>query len=267
MEQVDKFETLVSIMDRLRDPENGCPWDLEQSFQTLRSYLLEECYEVADALDQGDLAELREELGDLLFQVVFLSRLAKEQGAFEAPDVVRGIAEKMIRRHPHIFGDETAEDAETVLRNWEDIKRREKAAAGKPARDSVLAGIPASLPALMRAQRLGVKTSRVGFDWPDAPGVLRKVEEELGEVRGAMERGDREALEEELGDLLFSAIQLARRSEVDPERALQRANRKFERRFRALEESLADEGRQVQDCDLEALERRWQQVKRTAPRR
>ncbi len=267
MDQVDKFETLVSIMDRLRDPESGCPWDLEQSFESLRSYLLEECYEVADALDQGDLGELREELGDLLFQIVFLSRLAKEQGAFEAPDVVRGIAEKMIRRHPHIFGDETAADSEEVLRNWEEIKRKEKEAAGKPARDSILAGIPASLPSLMRAQRLGVKTARVGFDWPDAASVLRKVDEELGELREAMDQQDADAVEEELGDLLFATIQLARRSEIDPERALQRANRKFEQRFRALESSLADEGRQVQDCELEALEERWQTIKRSTPRR
>ena len=267
MQETDKFETLVAIMDRLRDPEKGCPWDLEQSYETLRSYLLEECYEVADALDAGDADELREELGDLLFQVVFLSRLAKEEGSFEAGDVVRGIADKMIRRHPHIFSDASAETADEVLRNWEAIKEQEKSASGKPARDSILGGIPKALPALMRAQRLGVKAARVGFDWSEPVQVLGKLEEELGELRQAVDSERRQAMEDELGDLMFTAVHLARRLEIDPERALQGANRKFEQRFRELERRVAAQGSKVQDESLESLEAIWQQVKRDAPPR
>jgi MazG family protein len=179
------FDDLVAIMDRLRDP-GGCPWDREQTYATLRGYLIEECYEVVDALDRDDRAGLREELGDLLFQIVFLSRLGQEDGAFTARDVIEGIASKMVRRHPHVFGDDTAADATEVLRRWEEIKKLEKDGAGAlPAPASVLDGVPHALPALVKAQRLGTKAARVGFDWKDEEGVLAKLDEESAELRAA----------------------------------------------------------------------------------
>lgn len=262
MNEMDRFEHLVGIMDRLRDPEHGCPWDLEQDYGTLRGYLIEECHEVAEAIDHEDRPGLREELGDLLFQIVFLSRLAKEEGAFTAADVVRGIAEKMVRRHPHVFGDQSARTAEEVLRNWEEIKREEKRDKGQTEARSVLAGIPRSLPALLKAQRLGTKAARVGFDWPDDAGVLAKIDEELGELRGAVESGDRDALGEELGDLLFALVMLARRRDVDPEQALERANRKFTERFGRVEDELRRRGVPVESAGLELLDRIWGEVKR-----
>jgi ATP diphosphatase len=262
MNEMDRFEHLVGIMDRLRDPEHGCPWDREQDYGTLRGYLIEECHEVAEAIDREDLPGLREELGDLLFQIVFLSRLAKEEGAFTASDVVRGIAEKMIRRHPHVFGDQDAGTSEDVLRNWEEIKREEKRDKGQTEARSVLAGIPRSLPALLKAQRLGTKAARVGFDWPDDAGVLAKIDEELGELRDAVESGDREAMGEELGDLLFSLVMLARRRDVDPEQALERANHKFTERFGRVEDELRRRAIPVESAGLELLDRIWDEVKR-----
>lgn len=261
MEATDRFETLVAIMDRLRDP-GGCPWDREQSYATLRGFLLEECYEVVEALDHGDLPGLREELGDLLFQIVFLSRLAKEQDAFEAADVVRGIAEKMIRRHPHVFGSDRAEDSREVLRKWEEIKRAEKSsAAGAEAERSVLDGIPRALPALLKAQRLGDKAARVGFDWEHADAVFAKVDEELAELRAAVARGEAEAVREELGDALFSLAMLARHLGVDPEEALERGNRKFKSRFEKVEEELRRRGIPVGDAELDLLESIWREAK------
>jgi MazG family protein len=267
VKDLESFETLVKIMDRLRDPD-GCPWDREQDYETLRSYLIEECYEVADALDRGNPADLREELGDLLFQIVFLSRLAKEDGDFEAGDVVRGIAEKMIRRHPHVFGDAKAETPDEVLRNWEEIKREEKGLgkespeAGGPA-PSVLDGIPVALPALLKAQRLGTKASRVGFDWERPLDVLDKIHEELGELREAVGQEDRTAVREELGDLLFSLVMLARKLDVDPEGALERTNLKFVRRFSWIEKELAKERKRVDQEDTERLEQLWGEAKRS----
>jgi len=252
------FANLLSIMDRLRDP-GGCPWDREQTYATLRNYLLEECYEVVEALDAGDRTGLREELGDLLFQIVFLSRLAKEEGAFTAEDVATGIAEKMVRRHPHVFGDERADTSEQVLRNWEEIKRKEKGAPAVPA--SVLAGIPRGLPALLKAQRLGTKASRVGFDWHRDADVLDKIDEEVGELRRAAEAGRPEDVREEFGDLLFSLVMLARRLEVDAEEALEGANRKFQARFHEVERRLAAAGIPIQEAGLETLDRVWGEVK------
>ena len=260
VDELSSFEALVAIMDRLRDP-GGCPWDREQTYATLRGYLIEECYEVAEAIDLGDRRALGEELGDLLFQIVFLSRLAKEEGHFDAADVVRGIARKMIRRHPHVFGDERVESADEVLRNWEAIKRKEKPDAPAAAAGSVLDGIPRSLPALSAAHRLGTKAARVGFDWPRAEDVLEKIGEELGELRTALARGDEAAIEDELGDLLFSAVMLARKRGVDPEAALSGTNRKFARRFRWIEEQLLAEGRRVDEVGLEALELLWARSK------
>ena len=252
------FDHLVKIMDRLRGP-GGCPWDREQTYATLRNYLLEECYEVVEALDAGDRDGLREELGDLLFQIVFLSRLAKEEGAFTAEDVAAGIAEKMVRRHPHVFGQERAETSAEVLRNWEEIKRKEKGEAEAPR--SVLAGIPRGLPALLKAQRLGTKAARVGFDWQRDTDVLDKIEEEVAELRRAAEAGKPEQVREEFGDLMFSLVMLARRLEVDAEEALEGANRKFQARFHEIERRLAAAGIPVQDAGLETLDRLWDEVK------
>ncbi len=258
---VETFDDLVRLMDRLRDPETGCPWDLEQSYRSLRSYLIEECYEVVEALDREDRGALAEELGDLLFQIVFLSRLAQEEGAFTARDVVRGIGGKMVRRHPHVFGDAEASDAEEVLRNWEEIKRDEKAVR-RGGNGSILAGIPRALPALPKAQRLGTKAARVGFDWPDPAGVLDKLLEELRELREAMAGGDARRLEEELGDVLFTVAMLSRKLEVDPERALERANAKFVRRFADVERALAERGVPIEQAGIELLERLWNEAKR-----
>ncbi len=262
MREHDRFETLVWIMDRLRDPDEGCPWDREQDYASLRGYLLEECYEVAEALDRQDLPALREELGDLLFQIVFLSRLAQEERAFTAADVVRGISEKMIRRHPHVFGSATAETADDVLRAWEEIKRREKRGRSGGPPKSVLDGIPRALPALLKAQRLGTKAARVGFDWPDDSGVLDKLREELDELREALQSPDEARAPEEIGDLLFTVVMLARRRGVDAERALEAANRKFVERFRHIEDELARRGVPLEQAGAELLNEIWDAAKR-----
>ena len=259
MHDHERLGKLVEIMDRLREP-GGCPWDREQTWESLRGYLLEECHEAVHALDQGDHRGLCEELGDVLLQIAFLSRLGQEQGLFTARDVVRGIVEKMIRRHPHVFGDESAEDADEVLRNWERIKKEEKAERGE-VRHGLLDGLPPGLPSLLRAQRLGDKAARVGFDWP-APGpVVEKLREELGEIEAALAADDPDAATEELGDLLFAAAMLARKLDRDPEAALERANTKFRRRFRSLEERLAAAGEEIADAGLERLESVWAEVK------
>jgi MazG family protein len=244
-------------MDRLRDP-GGCPWDREQSYETLRGYLVEECYEVAEALDRRDPEALREELGDLLFQIVFLARLAKEDGEFTADDVLAGIADKMIRRHPHVFGSATAETPEEVLVHWERIKGSEKQAQG---RASVLDGIPRALPALLKAQRLGTKAARVGFDWNSPGDVVNKIQEELEELRAALDSGDADATREEVGDLLFSLAMLARHLDVDAEAALEHSNLKFTRRFRWIEEELARRGEPLDQLELDRLEELWERAK------
>ncbi|HJQ98385.1 MAG TPA: nucleoside triphosphate pyrophosphohydrolase [Candidatus Polarisedimenticolaceae bacterium] len=255
------FDDLVAIMDRLRDP-GGCPWDREQTYETLRGYLIEECYEAVDAIDREDRAGLAEELGDLLLQVVFLSRLGKEDGAFDAGDVVEGIAAKLVRRHPHVFGDETAGSSGEVLKRWEEIKREEKSASGKAPEDtSVLAGIPRSLPALVKAQRLGTKAGRVGFDWTRDDDVVKKLEEETGEIRRALAEGSRDAVIDEIGDALFTVTMLARRLEIDADAALARANAKFERRFRRVEAELSRRGVPVAEAPLDLMERLWEEAK------
>jgi MazG family protein len=255
------FDDLVAIMDRLRDP-GGCPWDREQTFATLRGYLVEECYEAVDALDRDDRAGLQEELGDLLLQVVFLARLAREEGAFDAGDVVEGIASKLVRRHPHVFGDERADSSDEVLKRWEEIKKEEKSAAGKETGDpSVLSGIPRSLPALVKAQRLGTKAARVGFDWSRDEDVVAKLEEEAGELRRAIAQGDREAMVDELGDALFTVTMLARRLDVDADAALAGANAKFERRFRHVEAELARRGVPLSEAPQPLMERLWEDAK------
>lgn len=259
------FDDLVAIMDRLRDP-GGCPWDREQTYATLRGYLIEECYEVVDALDRDDRQGLCEELGDLLFQVVFLSRLGQEDGAFTASDVIEGIASKMIRRHPHVFGDDTAADATEVLRRWEEIKRSEKGAAGgaqTPA--SVLDGVPHALPALVKAQRIGAKAARVGFDWKDEDGVLAKLDEESAELRMAIRSGDRDAMREEIGDALFTLAMLARRLDLDADAALARSNEKFKARFTRIENELRRRGVTLQDAGADLMNRLWDAAKASLP--
>lgn len=259
MNDHERFGKLVEIMDQLRDP-GGCPWDREQDWESLRGYLLEECHEALEALDTGDREGLCEELGDLLLQIVFLSRLAQEEGAFTARDVVRGIVEKMIRRHPHVFGGEQVADSDEVLRNWERIKEQEKAERGEHRR-GVLDGLPPGLPALVRAQRLGEKAARVGFDWAEPGQVLAKIREELQELQTAVDADDRRAAREEVGDLLFATAMLARKLNHDPEAALASANRKFMRRFQAIESRVAASDASMGSLGLQRLEELWDEVK------
>jgi len=255
---------LLEIMARLRNPEGGCPWDLEQDFSTIAPYTIEEAYEVADAIDRGDLADLKDELGDLLLQVVFHAQMANEQGAFAFGDVVAAICDKMVRRHPHVFGDANFEDAEAQTVNWEAIKQAERAASGKTD-TSALSGISRGLPEWQRAVKLQSRAARVGFDWPGPAPVIEKLHEEIEEVRAefaqaeVMENHDR--LEDELGDLLFVAANLARHAKVDPGAALRRANQKFERRFRAMEAFAAEAGTQMSALTLEQQEALWQRAK------
>ncbi|WP_109806882.1 nucleoside triphosphate pyrophosphohydrolase [Sphingosinithalassobacter portus] len=239
---------LVAIMARLRDPERGCEWDTVQTFETIAPYTIEEAYEVADAIARSDMAELRDELGDLLLQVVFHARMAEESGTFALPDVIAAISDKMERRHPHIFGD--AENGGHHL--WEQIKAEER---GEKGDNSALAGVALSLPALLRAEKLQKRASRVGFDWPDADGARAKVIEEIAEVDAATDAAHRE---EEIGDLLFAVVNWARKQGIEPEAALRAANAKFERRFRAMED-VAGDG--FADLDLDAMERLWQDAK------
>ena len=253
-----RIEELLEIMRRLRDPETGCPWDLKQSFSSLVPYTMEEAYEVADAIGRNDLEELKKELGDLLFQIVFYARLGEEQGAFDFDTVVDAIVEKMLRRHPHVFGDAQYQDDAALKEAWEAEKQRERQ---QQAHHSALDGVARALPALVRADKLQKRAARVGFDWPDAGGAMKKVEEELEEVRDAVAGGDRSAVEDEVGDLLFAAVNVARLLGVDAEQALRLSNEKFERRFRTMEERLAGQGDEMKNLDLEALEAAWQEAK------
>ena len=258
---------LVDIMARLRDPERGCPWDVAQDFSTIAPYTVEEAYEVADAIQRGDMADLRDELGDLLLQVVFHARMAEEAGHFDFAGVVDAIVDKMVRRHPHVFGDDArAEDAERQLAAWEDIKRAERAASG--AEDtSVLAGIARGLPEWQRAVKLQKRAATVGFDWPGPAPVIAKLHEEIDEVRvefDAVAAGDdaaRDRLEDELGDLLFVAANLTRHAKVDFGAALRRANGKFERRFRRMEALAAADGVDLRTLALDAQDAYWSRAK------
>jgi len=256
-----EFDELVSLMDRLRG-EGGCPWDREQTPRDLRGYLLEEAYEVIEAIDEERPELLREELGDLLFQIVFLARIAAERGQFTVRDVARDVTEKMTRRHPHVFGDSDAATSTEVLRQWEEIKAREKESNGTPRPGSAIDGIPRSLPGLLRAERIGAKASRVGFDWARPEDVLQKIDEELGELRTAALSEPRERMEEEFGDLLFTLVNLARHLGVHAEGALQVASDRFANRFRRLESELRRQGRDPASESPEELERLWQQAKR-----
>ncbi len=265
------LDDLLHLMARLRDPQYGCPWDLKQSYASLVPHTIEEAYEVADAIERGDFEHLPGELGDLLFQVVYYSQLAKEDGRFEFDVVVDGITRKLIRRHPHVFSDgdlygapDVARLEETAVKQrWEELKAEERAEkAAAPEQLSLLDDVPVALPALSRAVKLQKRAGRVGFDWPQALPVVDKVREELDEVLEAMSEDDPQAMAEEIGDLLFVVVNLARHLKVDPETALRSANGKFERRFRFIEQVLREQGRQVESCSLEELDAIWAQAKR-----
>jgi ATP diphosphatase len=249
-------------MARLRDPESGCPWDREQDFSTIAPYTIEEAYEVADAIQHGDLGELRDELGDLLLQVVFHARMAEEQGAFAFGDVVAAICDKMVRRHPHVFAGASVDGAEAQREAWERAKERERAAKRRsPAGGSLLDDVPRGMAELQRAVKLQKRAARVGFDWGSPEPVLDKFAEEVEEMRAAMQSGQAEDMEDELGDLLFVVTNLARQLSIDPARALRRANAKFELRFRALEQAAGSRAA-LEAMSLEEMEALWQQVKR-----
>jgi nucleoside triphosphate diphosphatase len=258
---------LIEIMAALRTPKTGCPWDLEQNFATIAPYTLEEAYEVADAIARDDLADLEEELGDLLLQVVFHARMAQEQGAFDFGDVVEAINTKLIRRHPHVFGDRRAKDPQSVKGLWEEIKAQEKQAkqqakpaGGNPANNGALAGVPVALPALTRALKLQTRASKVGFDWNDPRAVLRKIREEADEIEAALD-GDSSDAAAEVGDLLFAAVNLARHLDADPEAVLRATNQKFERRFAAIESALGARGKAPQDVTLAEMDALWNEAK------
>ena len=259
MQNDSTFSELVAIMARLRGP-GGCPWDRQQTHATLRPYLLEEAYEALEAIDAEDDAELCKELGDVLLQVVFHAQIAAEEGRFDIEAVGQAIVDKLIRRHPHVFDDASADGADEVLRRWEQIKKQERREQGETA-PSLLEGIPKHLPALMRAHRIQARVAQQGFDWDDIDGALDKVEEEFAEVRKAWETGRVAAVEEELGDLLFSLVNASRFLKIDPEQALRRAVAKFERRFRALEETVQARGEEVAALSLAALDEIWDEVK------
>ncbi|WP_455924387.1 nucleoside triphosphate pyrophosphohydrolase [Pseudomonas putida] len=265
------LEDLLHLMARLRDPQYGCPWDIKQTYASIVPYTLEEAYEVADAIERGDFQHLQGELGDLLFQVVYYSQLAREEGRFEFDGVVDSITRKLIRRHPHVFptGDLYAAldtprlSEEQVKHRWEEIKAQERAEkAEAPQQLSLLDDVPHALPALARSAKLQKRAAGVGFDWPAALPVLDKVREELDEVLEAMAGDDKAAVAEEIGDLLFSVVNLARHLKVDPENALRGANGKFERRFRFIEQALRDTHRPIENCTLEELDALWGEAKR-----
>jgi len=258
------LDRLLEIMARLRNPIDGCPWDVEQTFETIAPYTIEEAYEVADAIARNDINDLRDELGDLLLQVVFHSQIASEAGHFAFDDVAEAISDKMVRRHPHVFADAMVAGLDHQKRAWEDQKageRREKSEA-RGEGESALDGVPVTLPALLRAEKLGKRAARVGFDWKNSADVLAKIAEETEEVRAEIDRDDRARIGEEIGDLLFACANLARKYAIDPETALHGANRRFEARFRQLENRLKAQDRDPASVPLVELEELWQAVKR-----
>jgi len=255
--ELSGVKRLYEVMKRLRAP-GGCPWDREQTLQTLKPCLLEETYELLEAMDGQDLALHVEELGDVLLQVVFQCAIREEEGLFTLDDVAETLTEKLIRRHPHVFGDVEADSSSQVLRNWEAIKQVEK---GKALNRSAIDGVPATLPALLKAQRVQSKAARVGFDWEDATGATEKIDEELAELKEAVASGDKQKMSEEMGDLLFSAVNYCRFIEVDAENALEGTTKKFARRFREVERRVREQGRQLKDCTLAEMDAVWEAVK------
>ena len=261
-EDLSHTKRLLEVMAKLRDPDEGCEWDIEQTFETIAPYTIEEAYEVADAIDRGDVDAIKEELGDLLFQVVFQSQVASDDGLFTFEDVAQSIADKMIHRHPHVFGDRQF-SREELKAHWEKSKAEERAAkASKTV--SELDGVALPLPSLTRAEKIQKRAARVGFDWPCVEPVLGKIDEELAELRAVVDRDDdasAQALEDELGDVLFSVANAARHLKVDPELALRKATAKFERRFRHVEHSITGQGQSMQNATADELDRLWQQAK------
>lgn len=253
------MQQLLDIMQRLRDPDTGCPWDVEQDFSSIAPFTIEEAYEVADAIARGNMTDLQDELGDLLFQVVFHAQMAQEQGAFDFDDVQQSICDKMIRRHPHVFAGMEIKDAGQQKQVWENYKAAERKDKGEY---SLMDGIPVGMAELQRAVKLQKRAGKVGFDWADPEPVLDKFDEELTEMRAAMASGDRDAMEDELGDLLFVATNLARQLDIDPASALRRGNAKFERRFRALEDAAGGQDG-LHAMQLDAMEHLWQQIKKS----
>ena len=258
LEQLAPMQRLIEVMRRLRSPEDGCPWDLEQTFRTIAPYTIEEAHEVADAIERNNMNDLRSELGDLLFQVVFHAQLAEEIGAFDFNEVAEAISDKLIRRHPNVFGDEQELDAESQTALWETIKAEERATAGAT---SHLDDVPGALPALSRAVKLQKRAARAGFDWKEAGAVIEKAREELTELEQELSLADPDRLEDELGDVLFVLSNLARKLKLDPDAALRRANYKFEQRFRAMEALALTQNRSFEDFNLDEQEALWQQVK------
>jgi len=257
-----EFEELIRIVKLLRSPD-GCPWDREQTSETLKPHLIEEAHEVLEAIDSDDPADLCEELGDLLFQVLFHSEIASEKGDFDIHDVCSRITQKMVRRHPHVFGDENFSTSDELLKNWERLKSGEKRKAGKTIdrQASILEGIPPTLPALHVARLISAKAAGAGFDWPDLQGIEAKLNEEVEELNEAVFEGASDKIQEEIGDILFTAVNIARSQGIDPESALTRANRKFKRRFQALERHFRESNQSMNDASLEELESVWVEIK------
>ena len=250
---------LLEVMRKLRDPQDGCPWDVEQDFATIAPYTIEEAYEVADAIERENMDDLRDELGDLLFQVAFHARMAEEAGFFDFEDVAKGISDKIVRRHPHVFGSDAERAAGHQDGSWEQIKEDERS---DTTDNSALAGVTKGLPALKRAEKLGKRASRAGFDWPDRKGVHEKIQEEITELEEAVGTRDAGDMEEELGDVLFAVVNLARHLDIDPEKALTGANYKFERRFRDMEIDIAETGKRLKNFNLETLDKFWRAAKK-----
>ncbi|VAW70259.1 Nucleoside triphosphate pyrophosphohydrolase MazG [hydrothermal vent metagenome] len=255
------MKKLLDIMTALRDPQTGCPWDIKQTCKTIVPYTLEEAYEVADAIENGDMQELKSELGDLLFQVVFYAQIAKEHGDFDFSDVVDAISEKLINRHPHVFSDEKDTDEASLNEKWEQSKALERDKSSASGQASILSGVAKALPSLTRAQKLQKRAAREGFDWPTMEPVIAKIEEELEELKEAVKEQEPSHIFEEAGDLLFSCVNLARHLEVDSEEALRACNQKFEQRFFYIEKHLQQAGRTLGACTLDELEALWQEAK------
>jgi len=253
---------LLEIMAALRAPDTGCPWDIKQTFKTIVPYTLEEAYEVADSIERGQMDELKDELGDLLFQVVFYAQMAREQDLFEFDDIVAAINDKLVRRHPHVFAGAEYKDEEALNEDWEKAKSSERDQKAEADQASTLAGVARSLPALKRAQKLQKRAARVGFDWPDVAPVWDKLSEEVTELREAVEEGDNDKILDEMGDLLFSCVNLARHLGVDAEEALRQGNQKFTHRFNCLESELSHQDRAIAECDIIELEQLWQASKK-----
>jgi tetrapyrrole methylase family protein/MazG family protein/ATP diphosphatase len=260
------IDRLIAIMARLRDPDGGCAWDLEQTFATIAPYTVEEAYEVADAIARDDMGDLKDELGDLLLQVVFHARIAQERGDFTFEDVAATICDKMIRRHPHVFGQAVQHDAQDQIVAWEAIKADERARKAGSGPKSALDGVTLGLPGLTRAVKLTARAARVGFDWPDMEQVIDKLQEELAELRVEIAAGDRDKAQGELGDLLFVCANLARKLDIDPEEALRQTNTKFFRRFTSIEQALAEDGRTPEQSDLVEMDVLWDAAKRAERR-